>query len=97
MSRVPMPLFCSTRTVRRRLAASFRETSEWCLPRPTGPSYLYKAEVHDVIDADTLLLDINLGFEVIRFTAVDEKGQPLCQAEQLLCTHPPQCYRHRTT
>jgi len=49
------------------------------------------------IDADTLLLDINLGFEVIRLTAVDEKGQPLCQAEHLLCTHPPQCYRHRTT
>ena len=27
------------------------------LPRPTNPSYLYKAEVRDVIDADTLLLD----------------------------------------
>jgi hypothetical protein len=26
----------------------------------------YKAEVRDVIDADTLLLDIDLGFEVIR-------------------------------
>ena len=36
------------------------------LPRPTDPSYLYKAEVRDVIDADTLLLDIDLGFEVIR-------------------------------
>jgi len=36
------------------------------LPRPTNPSYLYKAEVRDVIDADTLLLDIDLGFEVIR-------------------------------
>ncbi len=33
------------------------------LPRPTNPSYLYKAEV---IDANTLLLDIDLGFEVIR-------------------------------
>ncbi|MBW2377124.1 MAG: thermonuclease family protein, partial [Deltaproteobacteria bacterium] len=29
-------------------------------------SYLYKAEVRDVIDADTLLLDIDLGFQVIR-------------------------------
>ena len=29
-------------------------------------SDLYKAEVRDVIDADTLLLDIDLGFEVIR-------------------------------
>jgi len=36
------------------------------LPRPSDPSYLYKAEVRDVIDADTLLLDIDLGFEVIR-------------------------------
>ncbi len=36
------------------------------LPRPTDPSYLYKAEVRDVIDADTVLLDIDLGFEVIR-------------------------------
>jgi len=36
------------------------------LPRPTDPSYIYKAEVRDVIDADTLLLDIDLGFEVIR-------------------------------
>jgi endonuclease YncB( thermonuclease family) len=36
------------------------------LPRPTDPSYLYKAEVRDVIDADTILLDIDLGFEVIR-------------------------------
>jgi endonuclease YncB( thermonuclease family) len=36
------------------------------LPRPSDPSYLYKAEVRDVIDADSLLLDIDLGFEVIR-------------------------------
>jgi endonuclease YncB( thermonuclease family) len=36
------------------------------IPRPRDPSYLYKAEVRDVIDADTLLLDIDLGFEVIR-------------------------------
>ena len=36
------------------------------IPRPTDPSYLYKAEVRDVVDADTLLLDIDLGFEVIR-------------------------------
>ena len=27
---------------------------------------MYKAEVRDVIDADSLLLDIDLGFEVIR-------------------------------
>jgi endonuclease YncB( thermonuclease family) len=36
------------------------------IPRPTDPTYLYKAEVRDVIDADTVLLDIDLGFEVIR-------------------------------
>ncbi len=36
------------------------------LPRPTDPSYLYKAEPRDIVDADTLLLDIDLGFEVIR-------------------------------
>ena len=36
------------------------------IPRPSDPSYLYKAEVRDVIDADTILLDIDLGFEVIR-------------------------------
>ena len=36
------------------------------LPRPTDPSYLYKANPRDVIDADTLLLDIDLGFEVIK-------------------------------
>ncbi|MGB5220795.1 MAG: DUF1016 N-terminal domain-containing protein [Polyangiales bacterium] len=36
------------------------------LPRPADPSYLYQAEPQDVVDADTLLLDIDLGFEVIR-------------------------------
>ena len=36
------------------------------LPRPSNPSYLYKAEPRDIIDADTLLLDVDLGFEVIR-------------------------------
>ena len=36
------------------------------LPRPSNPSYLYQAEVRDVVDADTILLDIDLGFEVIR-------------------------------
>ncbi|MGB5812263.1 MAG: DUF1016 N-terminal domain-containing protein [Polyangiales bacterium] len=40
------------------------------LRRPTDPSYLYKAEVRDVIDADTVLLDIDLGFEVIRRQSV---------------------------
>lgn len=34
------------------------------LPRPTSPSYLYNAVVDRVIDGDTLLLRIDLGFQV---------------------------------
>jgi len=60
-----------------RLAAAIKgahyDSAQWqrkgkplTLPRPTDPSYIYKAEVRDVIDADTVLLDIDLGFEVIR-------------------------------
>ena len=47
-------------------AAHQKPGSAVTLPRPTDPSYLYKAEVRDVVDADTLMLDIDLGFEVIR-------------------------------
>ncbi len=36
------------------------------LPRPTDPEYLYRATVLGVIDADTLDLDIDLGFGVYR-------------------------------
>ncbi len=47
-------------------AQSAPEGKPVIIPRPSDPSYLYKAEVRDVIDADTVLLDIDLGFEVIR-------------------------------
>ncbi len=36
------------------------------LTRPTKPNYLYKATIANVIDGDTLLLDIDLGFQTIR-------------------------------
>jgi endonuclease YncB( thermonuclease family) len=47
-------------------AAHQKPGSPVTLQRPTDSSYLYKAEVRDVVDADTLMLDIDLGFEVIR-------------------------------
>jgi endonuclease YncB( thermonuclease family) len=34
--------------------------------RPKDPTFLYRAEVHSVVDADTLVLDIDLGFNVLR-------------------------------
>jgi len=46
----------------QRIIGAGKEEAE----RAADPSYLYKAEVRDVIDADTILLDIDLGFEVIR-------------------------------
>lgn len=36
------------------------------IKRPTDPSYLYKAKIIDVVDGDTLILHIDLGFEVIK-------------------------------
>jgi len=33
------------------------------LPRPNKPSYLYKAIIKQVIDGDTVIVDIDLGFE----------------------------------
>jgi endonuclease YncB( thermonuclease family) len=34
--------------------------------RPTKANYLYRAQIIDVIDGDTLLLNVDLGFEVIK-------------------------------
>jgi len=34
------------------------------IARPTNPTYLYKAKVKDVVDGDTLILQIDLGFYV---------------------------------
>ena len=36
------------------------------LKRPTLPQYLYKAKIIDVVDGDTLILHIDLGFEVLK-------------------------------
>ncbi len=46
------------------------------LTRPSGPAYLYKALVERVIDGDTLLLNIDLGFQIwkeqrIRLAGID--------------------------
>ncbi len=36
------------------------------IKRPKTPNYLYKATIFDVVDGDTLILDIDLGFQVIK-------------------------------
>lgn len=36
------------------------------LKRPTNPSYLYRAKIINVIDGDTILVNIDLGFKVIK-------------------------------
>ena len=36
------------------------------IKRPNDPSYLYKAKIIDVVDGDTLILEIDLGFEVFK-------------------------------
>jgi micrococcal nuclease len=46
------------------------------LKRPTSPSYLYKAKILNVVDGDTLILDIDLGFtnhkkQRIRLSQID--------------------------
>jgi len=39
-------------------------TQTTILTRPTTPTYLYKAKILNVIDGDTILLNIDLGFQV---------------------------------
>lgn len=36
------------------------------IKRPSDPSYLYKAKIVNVVDGDTLILNIDLGFQVIK-------------------------------
>ncbi len=36
------------------------------ITRPKNPDYLYKAKIIDVVDGDTLILNIDLGFQVIK-------------------------------
>ncbi len=43
-----------------------KEYGESKIKRPTTPNYLYKANIKRVIDGDTLLLDIDLGFQIIK-------------------------------
>ncbi|MFT6332547.1 MAG: endonuclease YncB(thermonuclease family) [Lentimonas sp.] len=43
-----------------------RSNSKLKITRPTKANYLYKAQIIDVIDGDTLLLNVDLGFEVIK-------------------------------
>jgi endonuclease YncB( thermonuclease family) len=40
--------------------------SENNLTRPTAPTYLYKAKVEKIVDGDTLILLIDLGFQVFK-------------------------------
>lgn len=46
------------------------------LPRPTGATYVFKAYVLNVVDGDTLLVDVDCGFEIkkkerIRLAGID--------------------------
>lgn len=55
----------------RELAAIIQDGSrsaskDATVKRPTDPTFLYRAEVHAVLDGDTLELDIDLGFKVYR-------------------------------
>jgi endonuclease YncB( thermonuclease family) len=48
------------------------------IKRPTDPNYLYKATIISVVDGDTLLLDVDLGFKVfkkqrVRLTQINAK------------------------
>lgn len=44
----------------------YTSSSRSKIKRPTDPSYLYKAKIINVVDGDTLILNIDLGFEVIK-------------------------------
>ena len=44
------------------------------LPRPEDGSYLYRCEVLKVIDGDTLIVHVDLGFEVIKLQRVRLAG-----------------------
>lgn len=55
---------------------SKRSSKAPSLPRPTEPSYIYRAHVDRVVDGDTVDLTIDLGFDVltrrrIRLAAID--------------------------
>lgn len=47
-------------------ASTVKGKSASKIKRPTDPSYLYKAKIVNVVDGDTLILHIDLGFGVIK-------------------------------
>lgn len=57
----------SVHQLARLIASDARPTPEpFSLPRPTDTSYIYKVTVHNIVDGDTLDLDIDLGFHTLR-------------------------------
>lgn len=58
----------SARELSTALAEFTRDAAEAgdALPRPTDPTYLYRATITGVVDGDTIDVDIDLGFEVTR-------------------------------
>jgi len=72
--------------IKRKQNQDQSETKNQIITRPTNPTYLYQAQILEVIDGDTLLLNIDLGFQVnkeqrVRLANIDckeihsEKGQ----------------------
>lgn len=47
-------------------AKKFDLVSSATLMRPIAPTYLYKAQIVDIVDGDTLVLNIDLGFDCLR-------------------------------
>jgi endonuclease YncB( thermonuclease family) len=76
------------------------DEGQTALQRPTAPTYLYKAKIVDVVDGDTLVLLVDLGFDVhkkqrVRLAAIDcpemdsPEGQEAYQfVHQLLANVP---------
>ena len=60
----------------RDLKVGVKNSTVKKIRRPMDPSYLYKAKIIDVVDGDTLILQIDLGFDVlkkqrVRLTQID--------------------------
>ncbi len=49
-----------------KLSAKKDPNQKTLLKRPTSPTYLYQAKILEIIDGDTLLLQIDLGFQTHR-------------------------------
>jgi endonuclease YncB( thermonuclease family) len=46
----------------------------WPPPTPEGPAYTYRAACHRVVDGDTFIADVDLGFNVLAQIAVRIHG-----------------------